>query len=240
MSAPQTRQRSSSSTDPPTDPIAPLSSLIPIHSRGFSDISMPNSVSYQPPEPDISAVTNHHHSLSSTGTFQYTGGVSRQLFQRQPEHLLNAEQMEYISQLEKEELLFQSEDTAQDTQHVFVDPADIDVHNRPVVLPLDVTAVTPVVESDDSTHTDTEQYGNTTPLLPQLFPPDPLDTDQESIQTTEVADSESNPDIERADTPSVASINLSREGSIVELPPLHDQLPEVPRDDQLLPKIYIK
>ena len=201
---------------------------------------MPNSVSYQHPEPDISVVTDHHHSLSSTGTFQYTGSVSRERFQRQPEHLLSAEQMEYMAQLEKEELLFQSEDITQDTQHVFVDHANIDVHSRPVVLPLDVTAVTPVIESEDFTHTDTEQDETSTPPLPQLFPPDPLDTDQESVQTTEVADSESNPDIERADTPSVASINLSREGSIVDLPPLHDQLAEVPQDDQLLPKIYIK
>ena len=200
---------------------------------------MPNSVSYRPPEPDVSAVTDHHHSLSSTGTFQYTV-VSRERFKQQPEHLLNAEQIEYMAQLEKEELLFQSEDTSQDTRHVFVDHADINVHSRPVVLPLDVTAVTPVVESDESTHTDTEQDADSTPPLLQLFPPDPSDTDQESVPTTEVADSESNPDIERADTASVASANMSRESSIVELPSLQDQLAEVPQDDQLLPKIYIK
>ncbi|KAI6646004.1 Rho GTPase-activating protein [Oopsacas minuta] len=244
VSAPvDSRQRSSSSTDPPTEPIVPPSGIMPIHSRGFSDISMPNPVSYRPVESDFLAVADHQHSLSSTGKFQYTGRVNKHYLHREPEHLLNAEQLEFMAQLEREEHLFESEDTTQDTQHVFVDHANIDVSCLPVVLPLDVTdviPVIPVIKSDDSTHTDTEQDLDSTPPLLQLFPPDHIDTDQESVPTTEVIDSESNPDFERADTPSIVSINLSREGSIVELPPLHDQLADVPQDDQLLPKIYIK
>ena len=133
-----------------------------------------------------------------------------------------------------------------DTQHTFVDPADIVLDKLPVVLPLEDTTVTPMIEFRDPAHTDSEPDLDAMPLLPHHeFPPapQPLDTDQESVPSappTEIADSESMPDIDPTDTPSVASINLSREGSVVELPPLHHQLAEIPQDDMLLPKIYIK
>ena len=210
---------------------------------------MPNSVSYRPVEPEAGSIspTDHQYSLSSSETFQFKGPVAREHFRQQPGHLLNSDQISYLAQLEREEQLFQLEDTSMDTQHTFVDPADIVLDQLPLVLPLDdtaVTPVTPVIEIDDSTHTDTDQELGSTPLLPHHgFPPSPLDTDQESLPSappTEIADSESMPDIDPTDTPSVASIDLSLEGSIVELPPLHDQLPEVPQDDMLLPKIYIK
>ena len=207
---------------------------------------MPNPISHRPtdPEADAASPADHQHSLSSKEAFQFKVLVAREQFQQQPGHLLNAEQISYLAQLEREEQLFGLEDTSMDTQHTFVDPADVVLDKLPVVLPLDDTAVPPVIDFRDSARTDSEQELDSTPLLSHHeFQPQPLDTDQESLPSappTETADTDSMPDIDPVDTPSVASINLSREGSIVELPPLHDQLAEVSKDDMLLPKIYIK